>query len=330
MIIKKLIVIIFCCGFMLSAEEKNPEKLTLYYFGSSTCGECAEIKEMLLTPLAEDHSEKLSIEFHDIDDEKSFQLLINLEKKYSIAENSPQELFFPDTVLLGYEAIVESGEELIQSILNSPKRWKPRFTIDTSSESSSKTIIKKEQEIRLLGKKTGPLEYLRDLGMLVFGILCLVFRKKRYMAIAGQLILGAVFIIAGRKVGATRELTDIIRAYGILPPSLILPAAIALPWVELLAGLMLITGVFPKAGASVITAMNAMFIPALLYRSAVVASKDGLSFFAVSFNCGCGLGENLAWVLILRDVGYLLIGLSVILFFTSIWDLKALLAKKGR
>ncbi len=130
---KRFFLFLATAALVSFTNAEQTDKLIIYFFGSRTCGECAEIKEMLLKPLAEDHAEKLSIEFHDIDDEKSFQLLIKLEKEYQVSETSPLELFFPDTVLLGYETVLESGEELIRHYLENPDKWiKKDITVDTT------------------------------------------------------------------------------------------------------------------------------------------------------------------------------------------------------
>ncbi len=134
MIKKVLFLLYIAVGYLSASEGDAHKKLTLYFFGSSTCGECAEIKELLLKPLAEEYPERLSIEFHDIDNEKSFQLAMKLEEEYNVREPSPQELFFPDTVLLGYETIMESGEALIKRYLSNPDKWQRKdATVDTTT-----------------------------------------------------------------------------------------------------------------------------------------------------------------------------------------------------
>lgn len=115
------------------AENTASAKLTVYFFGSSTCGECQEIKQILLEPMAQKYSDKLSIHYHNIEDEKSFQLLMKFEKEYNIVEAYPQELFLPDTFLAGYEPIMESAEELIEKYVANPDKWvKKNTAIDTS------------------------------------------------------------------------------------------------------------------------------------------------------------------------------------------------------
>ncbi|MBD3317842.1 MAG: hypothetical protein GF344_18820 [Chitinivibrionales bacterium] len=92
-------------------------KLVVHFFGSSTCGECLEIKEGLLKPLAEEYPSRLHIRTHDIDTDAGFRLLIKMEQKYGVPESSPQELFLPDTFLTGYEAIMERADPMIRERL---------------------------------------------------------------------------------------------------------------------------------------------------------------------------------------------------------------------
>jgi cytochrome c biogenesis protein CcdA len=58
-----------------------------------------------------------------------------MEKAYGVTAPSPQELFLPDTALLGYKAIMASAETLIQERLRDPARWTPRRPAgDTAKE----------------------------------------------------------------------------------------------------------------------------------------------------------------------------------------------------
>ncbi len=125
------------------AKDIKSDKLVVYFFGSSTCGECNIIKYELLKPLAEKYPEKLSLQLHNIDEEKSFQLLIKMEEEYNVLETSPQEFFLPDTFLTSYESIMESGEALIEKYLSQPEKWTVKaVTIDT-------TQLKKDIEKRI-------------------------------------------------------------------------------------------------------------------------------------------------------------------------------------
>jgi hypothetical protein len=97
--------------------------LRLTFFGSSTCGECAEIKTQLLEPLGRQYAGKLSIVYRDIEVDKDLALLTAMEKGYHVKTTAPQELFFPDTVLVGYDIIMKTGRPLIESYLSHPERW---------------------------------------------------------------------------------------------------------------------------------------------------------------------------------------------------------------
>jgi rhodanese-related sulfurtransferase/uncharacterized membrane protein YphA (DoxX/SURF4 family) len=154
--------------------------------------------------------------------------------------------------------------------------------------------------------------YFRDLVMLLIGCLALVLVKKRPFLVAVQILLGVIFIIsASSKLFSPEKLAIILEAYRILPSSLVPIAAIWMPWVELITGAALVTGTLPASGALVIVGMNLFFIPALSYRALFLSHQLGLSLFGVDFDCGCGLGENFAWVLILRDLGFLMMGAAV-------------------
>lgn len=108
-------------------------KLTLHFFGSRTCGECLEIKQTLLKPLAENYPEKLEILFHEMENEKDFQLQMAMEKEYGLMETSPQLLFFPDTFLAGYENIMENALGMIDTYLSQPEKWTARkMDVDTT------------------------------------------------------------------------------------------------------------------------------------------------------------------------------------------------------
>jgi cytochrome c biogenesis protein CcdA len=116
-------------------DNKNPaDVLELHFFGSGTCLECLEIKNALLYPIGKEFPEKLKINYYDTDvkDTSVWKLMLRLEKQHCIGSDttvcqqaktpSSQELFFPDTVLLGYESIMAHGRAMIEEYLNDPQR----------------------------------------------------------------------------------------------------------------------------------------------------------------------------------------------------------------
>jgi hypothetical protein len=134
------------------AQEIQPASpaLHLTFFGSSTCGECMEIKETLLLPLEKQNALKLKIEYRDIEIGKDLALLTAMEKGYSVAKPSPQELYFPDTVLIGYDNIMKNGRQFIESYLSKPEKWHYAHaygdsTIDTVKASPKNAAGAKKQ-----------------------------------------------------------------------------------------------------------------------------------------------------------------------------------------
>jgi rhodanese-related sulfurtransferase/uncharacterized membrane protein YphA (DoxX/SURF4 family) len=171
--------------------------------------------------------------------------------------------------------------------------------------------------------KTFPLvNYIRDLAMLALGIAALAMMRGRGAMAVAQVVLGAIFIYSGAsKLFHADKLMVILEAYRILPPVILPFAASCVPWVEFCAGVALLSLVFAPSGALVIAGMNLFFIPALLYRAFLLTKQLGIPFASVNFDCGCGLGENFAWVLVLRDAGFLFMAIAV--FFAGAGLLRA-------
>jgi hypothetical protein len=119
-----LMALLFLSTLVFSQETGNARKaLHLTFFGSSTCGECAEIKTQLLKPLERRYIGKLSITYRDIEVDKDLAILTAMEKGYHVTATAPQELFFPDTVLVGYDNIMKNGGQLIEWYVSHPGKW---------------------------------------------------------------------------------------------------------------------------------------------------------------------------------------------------------------
>lgn len=155
--------------------------------------------------------------------------------------------------------------------------------------------------------------YVRDLAMLLIGIVALLLFRNRPVIAIVKLLLGIVFIVgAMSKLSHIDQLQVIMDAYRILPTAVLPFASACMPLVELTAGVALVTVVFSAPGALLVAGMHLFFIPALSYRAWFLSKQLGVSIFSVNFDCGCGLGENFAWVLILRDVGFLMMAVAVL------------------
>lgn len=126
---------IFLIAFSLSLFAEN--KLTLYFFGSSTCGDCAEIKATVLADAENKYKNQINIEIYDIDTDEGFNFANQIEDKFNITTPSPQELFFPDTFLLGYENIMTSASSLIDTYMSDSTKWIPEEKLEQSDLSHS-------------------------------------------------------------------------------------------------------------------------------------------------------------------------------------------------
>jgi hypothetical protein len=116
-------ILLFNSAAFSQTDRSSGKFLRLVFFGSSTCGECMEIKETLLKPLEKQNESTLKIEYRDIEVQKDLALLTAMEKGYGVKNPSPQELYFPDTVVIGYDDIMKKGRQLIETYLSRPEKW---------------------------------------------------------------------------------------------------------------------------------------------------------------------------------------------------------------
>jgi uncharacterized membrane protein YphA (DoxX/SURF4 family) len=123
-----------------------------------------------------------------------------------------------------------------------------------------------------------------------------------WIALAVRVFLGGFYLVAGGvKVGDPGKFAEAVANYRLLPHELINIVAITLPWIEVVAGVFLIAGIWFKASVCLINAMTLVFIAAI--ASAV---SRGLSI-----ECGCfGTvgGREVGLNAIAEDVGLLACG----------------------
>ncbi|HET7705607.1 MAG TPA: MauE/DoxX family redox-associated membrane protein [Thermoanaerobaculia bacterium] len=128
-----------------------------------------------------------------------------------------------------------------------------------------------------------------------------------WLTIRVQIALGAIFVVAALpKIADPPSFAHMVYNYRILPAGLINISALIMPWLELLAGLALILGVWKSAARNIIAAMLLVFIVAIAFN----LIRDN------AIDCGCfdQSAANLSheeriWdmkVVILRDIGMLL------------------------
>jgi len=128
-----------------------------------------------------------------------------------------------------------------------------------------------------------------------------------WMLLVFRLALAAVFIYAGlQKIGKPLAFADEIEMYKVLGYGpLLYCVAIVLPWIELLCGISLVTGVFLRGSALILLIVNAVFIVVIAFRTVNVMAEEGIGFLEVYFDCGCGFGATYAWKKLIEDLIFL-------------------------
>jgi hypothetical protein len=135
---KKSVLIIFLLVFHTAAVP-----LTIKFFGSTTCGECMEIRESLLKPIAEKYKNKLNLITYDTESDSGLAMLVKTEKEFGVSSDAAQMLFFPDTFLSGYNDIMKLADTMIESRINGTAVIEKKH--DTSSTNTDLTTILKNK-----------------------------------------------------------------------------------------------------------------------------------------------------------------------------------------
>ncbi len=105
---------------------------------------------------------------------------------------------------------------------------------------------------------------------------------SKVIILAARLILGGVFVFASiDKILHPAAFAEAVYNYQILPDSLINLAAIVLPWLELVLGSLLISGVWMPGSVLVCNLLLLIFIGILIYNT-----SRGLDI-----HCGCFSAE---------------------------------------
>ncbi len=88
--------------------------------------------------------------------------------------------------------------------------------------------------------------------------------ESRWVSLVARMVLGVTFIYSALpKILDPPGFAQMIWNYRILPGLLVNPLAILLPWVELLAGLALLSGFLRKGAALLVMAMLIVFVIAI-------------------------------------------------------------------
>ncbi|MFH1809586.1 MAG: MauE/DoxX family redox-associated membrane protein [Pseudomonadota bacterium] len=152
------------------------------------------------------------------------------------------------------------------------------------------------------------------------------WRGHAVLGMLARVYLGLVFVVAClHKIAEPASFAMDIATYQLLPLPLINLLAITLPWVELVAGLLLILGLRVRGAALLVAGMMVLFIAALGWALA----SD------LTMSCGCFASQGVKadpishWTL-LRDLGWLVLSVYVLLLDRHPLGLDHLLAPRAQ
>ncbi len=112
-----------------------------------------------------------------------------------------------------------------------------------------------------------------QLNNIIKNLLC-----NQWMELTARLILGVTFIYASyHKILASAEFAKLVYGYDLFPHETINLISITLPFIELISGIALITGIYTRAAALIITGMLIAFIISISIN--VIRGHE--------FDCGC-------------------------------------------
>lgn len=137
----------------------------------------------------------------------------------------------------------------------------------------------------------------------------LQYLNHKIAYIIARFILGGVFIYASiDKISFPKEFTNIVTNYHLLPPKVAACIAFILPWVEIILGIFLISGIFVRESAYALSILLIIFMIVLGIRSFYVPFED----------CGCFaktsiLSSSSLLFVMTRDLIFLGLGIFIII-----------------
>ncbi len=139
--------------------------------------------------------------------------------------------------------------------------------------------------------------------------------SDKYLLFIVRLFLGFIFIFAAiTKVTDPLGFSQSIYNYKLIPDILINFLAIAFPWIELVAGILLVFGISVKENSAILSGLLIIFILAI-----AVSLARGLDI-----DCGCfGTvdGAKVGILKILENAGLFILGLILMKFDSNLFSL---------
>ncbi len=134
--------------------------------------------------------------------------------------------------------------------------------------------------------------------------------------LAARAVLAGMFIYMGSaKIQEPFDFLKQLRLYQMLPenpPVFLNASAMIVPWLEIVVGTALLVGLYLRGGAAAAAIMLAVFTPAILIRALAIQAENGISFFDVVFDCGCGGGPVVIWTKLLGNFGLFALAITAL------------------
>jgi uncharacterized membrane protein YphA (DoxX/SURF4 family) len=150
------------------------------------------------------------------------------------------------------------------------------------------------------------------------------FIRNPYLSVILRFYIGGIFIYAGMsKVHYPGEFAENLAAYQMLPYWVVNIAAVVLPWIEIICGLLLIVGLKSRVAASVNGMLLLIFIAGILINL----------LKGTPINCGCfdSVGAQISWKDVFRDLGWFALTVQIFIFDRiSFLNKDIFLPRKGR
>lgn len=128
-----------------------------------------------------------------------------------------------------------------------------------------------------------------------------------YLALVFRLYLAGLFIYAGMyKINYAAEFAETIASYRLIPFWGVNLMAVALPWVELVCGILLAAGIRTRSATAIIGALLTVFTLGIL----VNLLRDA------PISCGCfhTVGDTISWWTFFRDAAWVAMSLHIFFF----------------
>jgi putative oxidoreductase len=154
----------------------------------------------------------------------------------------------------------------------------------------------------------------------------LAWRGHDWIGLGARLYLGGVFVVAcWHKIVHPATFALDVATYQFLPLVLLHPFALILPWVELVAGILLIVGWRVRAASLLVVGMMVSFLVALGW-----ALHLGLDMACGCFASQAAESEDpISWGTVVRDLWWLVLALYVVVFDTDPLGIDRLTNRKG-